>query len=162
MPLRLQYPERRPHAAERSRQRDVEHLGPLLVGHVDDVGGAAESGVVDHDVEATQRCQRGVEQPLHLPLIGDVADQRRGGTELGRGFAQSALVGIADDDDRAFFDAALGRGVADARTGGRGHEDALAVEQVVAADVVHRRGSYARRLALTAFSVSSLTPRPAT
>ena len=103
-------------AAEGAVERDVEHLRPLLVGHVDEVRGAAEPGVVHDDVEPTGRGDRPVEQGLHLLLDGDVARDRGDDrvAELLGGFTEPALVGVADDDPGALLEAATRRREADA------------------------------------------------
>ena len=63
-------------AAHRPGERDVEHPVPLLVGHVDELGGAAEPGVVHDHVEAAVLGDGAVDHRLHLVLDGDVAHQR--------------------------------------------------------------------------------------
>lgn len=130
-------PQRRAGAAEGAVQGDVEDGAPLRVGHLGQRGVAAEAGVVDDDVEVAVLGDRGVEEVLHLRLVGDVARDRQGrlagdvGQLLG-GLAQAALVPVADHDPGALLGAALGRREADAGTGGGGDQHRAAGEQVVA------------------------------
>ena len=131
-----------PDAAEGAGQGDVEDLEPLLVGHLQDARGAAEAGVVDHDVDAAELVGR-VEQRADLGLVGDVADQLAhpvGAELLGQrllGLREPALVGVAEDDRlRALLQRPSYDGRADAGAGGGRHDDDLAGQQVVAGDVV--------------------------
>ena len=135
----------RPDAAEGAGERDLEDLGPLVVRHLEDGGGATEAGVVDHDVDPAELVG-GVEQRLHLGLVGDVADQlpHPVGTELRcqrlLGLGEPALVGVAEHDGlRALLERAAYDGGADAGTGGSGHHHDLAGQQVVARHVVRDR-----------------------
>ncbi len=131
-----------PHAAEGAGQGDVEDPAPLLVGHLEHGGGAAEPGVVDHDVDAAELLG-GVEQRGDLGLVGDVADELAHalGAELGGqrllGLGQAALVGVAEDDGLGALleDAPHDRG-ADAGAGRGGDHDDLPGQQVVAGHVV--------------------------
>ena len=124
-------------AAERAGERHVEHLGPLLVGHVGDQAVAAEAGVVHPDVDVAEVLERGGEQRLHVVLVGDVAAQRdRAGAELLAervgGLAEPALVGVGDDDAGALEQAATGERAADAGAGGGGDDHGRALEQAAA------------------------------
>ena len=67
--------KRRAGHPEGSGQGDPQDRVPLIVGHVDDVRGAAESRVVDQHVDATQLRDRRVDQTLDLLLLGDVAEE---------------------------------------------------------------------------------------
>ena len=135
-------------AAERAVQCHIEHTRPLVVGHVDEVGRAAEAGVVDDHVEAAGRLDRGLEHRVHLALVGDVA--HCGGRPrahdvlelLGR-FAETPFVLIAQHDDRALLGAALGGREPDPGAGGRRHEHGLAVEERVAGRGRRRRRGHA-------------------
>ncbi len=64
--------QRGPGAAERAGEGDVEDPEPLLVGHVQDGGGAAQAGVVDQHVDAAEVGGGGLDQRLDLRLVGDV------------------------------------------------------------------------------------------
>ena len=124
-------------------QGDPQDRVPLVIGHVDDVRGAAEPRVVDQDVDATHLRDRGADQPLDLFLLGDVAEEvgRAGAGELLElvgGLAQAALVDVADHHGGAFLRTAPGGGEADAGTRGGGHQDGLVLEEVVALDVTGR------------------------
>jgi hypothetical protein len=113
-------------------QGDVEHGVPLLVGHLGQGRRAAQTGVVDKDVEAAQLAHDPVEHGLHVVLVGDVARHGQHTTQLGRRLRQPPLVLVADGDRRTFFDTPLGRGEADAGAGRRRDEQRLALEQSVA------------------------------
>src|SRR3546814_4514096 len=68
--VRSHVAQRRPHAAHRAGEGDVEHLAPRLVGHVDQIGGATEPRVVDHDVEpAVLRDRRSEEHTSELQSL---------------------------------------------------------------------------------------------
>ncbi len=126
--LRGHQPQRRPGAAEGAVQRHVEHLGPLLVGHVDDGGGAAEAGVVDEHVDPAVSLDRAGEQRLHLLFDRHVAGHREHVAERRSRLAEPALVPVGHDDRRALLDSPSGGGEADARAGRRGHDDDLPSE----------------------------------
>ena len=109
---------------------------PLLVGHVDEVGGAAQPGVVDDDVEMAHRVGRRREQPLHIGLARDVARDRQRTRahrrlQLLGGLGQSPFVAVADDDERAFLRAPPRRRLTDAGARGRGDQHRSPLEQVV-------------------------------
>ena len=95
------------------------------------------------------RRDRGVEQRVApASSIGDVAHGRGrpradGVLELLGGLAETALVVVAQHDDRALLGAALRGREADAGAGGRGDEHGLAVEQRVAARGRRRRRGHA-------------------
>ena len=61
--------ERRPRAAERPGQRDVQHGGPLLVGHLHQRHRPPEPRVVHGNVEAPEPRHRSVVQRAHLRLV---------------------------------------------------------------------------------------------
>src|SRR5205823_4243592 len=135
-----------PGAAEGAVQGDVEDPAPLVVGHLDEVGGATESGVVDEDVEPAVAFLGEVEQRGDLFLVGDVAGQPGDavGAELpgqGRGaLLDPAGVGVAEDDAGALLKEAARGGAADAGSGGGGDDGGPPGEQVMTGDVGRRLG----------------------
>ena len=137
-------PQHGPGAAERAGQRDVEDPLPLVVGHVQDGGGAAEAGVVDEDVDAAESLDGGLGERADLGFVGDVAGLRGdpagavAGGELIAGRGQPALVLVAEHDLGALGQAAPGDRGADAGAGRGGDHDDLAGQQVAAGRV--RRG----------------------
>ena len=132
-------------AAERAVEGHVEHPEPLLVGHVDELGGAAESRVVDHHVQPTVLRDRRRDEVVDLVLLGHVADDPRHPEGLG-GLGEAPLVPVGDDDGRALLLRLLGGGEADAGAGGGRDDDDLVLQQPVARDVLrHRSTSSARR-----------------
>ncbi len=147
VPLGDHLAQRRPGAAERPVQRDVEHPGPLLVGHVEHRGGAAEPGVIDHHVDPAEVRGRALDQRGDLRLVGDVAGLRPdvaavSGGELVVRRGQPLVVLVADRHPGAFFQAAPRRGAADAGAGRGGDDHHLAVQQAVAlhGSASHDRG----------------------
>jgi hypothetical protein len=165
VPLGDQLAQRRPGAAERPVQRDVEHPRPLLVGHVEHRGGAAKAGVVDHHVDPAELPGRALDQRGHLHLVGDVAGLgpdpvtvRPGQVVAGRG--QPLVVLVADHHPGAFFQAAPCRGAADAGAGGGGDHHHLAVQQPVPGHgvPVHQRGRPSARVAMMSCWISSEPP----
>ncbi len=119
-------------------ERHVEHARPLLVGHVDEVRGAAEAGVVDQHVDPAGRRDRRSSN-MRWTCASTVTSQSTVGGRCPRIWAscsaassEAALVLVADHDERAFLGAALGGGEADAGAGGGGDEHRLAGEQRVA------------------------------
>ena len=135
---RLEMTQRGAHAPERARQRHVEHLGPLFVGHVDDVRGPTETRVVDDHVEAAGRVDAALENSdctCRSSVTSHGIDAATASpSDVGR-LAEASFVGVADHHTRPFLDAALGRREPDAGAGRRGDEHALAGEQLVAVDV---------------------------
>ncbi len=83
---------RGPGGAEGAGEGDVDDAAPLLVAHLEEVGGAAEAGVVDHHVDAAEGLG-GIEERRDVGLLRDVADHLRDpiGTELGG----QLLLGLA-------------------------------------------------------------------
>jgi hypothetical protein len=129
--------QRGPGAAERAGEGDVEDPEPLLVGHVQDGGGAAQAGVVDQHVDPAEAGGGGLDQRLDLRLVGDVAGLGPdpvavGLGQFGAGGGQALVMLVADHDLGAFLQAAAGGGAADAGAGRGGDHDDLALEQVVA------------------------------
>jgi hypothetical protein len=116
-------------------QRDVEDPQPLLVGHVDELSGAAEPGVVDHHVEAAVLGHDRADQVLDLVLLGDVADDAAQSEARGR-LGEPPLVPVGDDDGRALLDRLLRGGEADAGAGGRGDDHDLVLQEPVPGHVV--------------------------
>jgi hypothetical protein len=169
VPLGDEPAQRRPGAAERPVQRDVEHPRPLLVGHVEHRGGAAEPGVVDHHVDPAEVPGRAVDQRGHLRLVGDVAASRpdpvavRPGELVARR-GQPFAVLVADYHAGAFFQAAPGGGAADAGAGRGGDHHHLAVQQPVPGHRVpghggaHERGRPSARVAMMSCWISSEPP----
>ena len=165
VPLGDHLAQRGPGAAERPVQRDVEHPGPLLVGHVEHRGGAAEPGVVDHHVDPAEVPGRALDQRGDLRLVGDVAGLRPDpvavpGGELVAGRGQPPVVLVADRDQGAFLQAAPRRGAADAGAGRGGDDHHLAVEQAVAgrSGAGHDRGRPSARVAMISCWISSEPP----
>ena len=138
-PLRLgqQMGQGGPGAAEGAGQRDVEHAGPLLVGHVDQRDGPAQPGVVHGHVESPEVVDGRRVERLHLALVRHVTGHgphraaRLGLQLLGR-LGQPPGVGVGDDDRGALLEAPAGRRRADPRPGGGGDDHHLADQQPVA------------------------------
>jgi hypothetical protein len=129
--------QRGPGAAERAGQRHVEDLPPLLVGQVEDRGGAAQAGVVDQHVDAAEVRGGGGDQRFDLRFVGDVAGVGPDLAAVGpgqflAGGGQAGLVLVADHHLGAFVQAAAGGGAADAGAGRGGDDHDLAVEQLMA------------------------------
>ena len=76
----------------------------------------------------TSRSSRDVAQPRRRPAPRELL-------ELVGGFAEPALVDVADHHRGAFLGAAPGRGEPDAGAGGGGDQHRLAGEEIVALDV---------------------------
>ena len=135
----VEVPEGGAGAAEGPGQRHVQDQGPLCVGHVHDIGLAAEARVVDGHVEPAVVLYGCVVEALHLGLHGHVAGHGQGADtgelgQLGQGvgrLSEPAVVCVGDDHGGAFFHASLGGGEPDARAGRRGDHDDLAVEEAV-------------------------------
>ena len=160
-----QLAQRRPGAAERPGQRDVEHPGPLLVGHVEHRRGAAEPGVIDHHVDPAEVPGRALDQRGDLGLVGHVAGLRPDhvavpGGELVAGRGQPLVVLVADRHPGAFFQAAPCGGAPDAGAGRGGDDHHLAVQQPVPLHgrVSHDRGRPRARVAMISCWISSEPP----
>jgi hypothetical protein len=160
VPLGHHLAQRRPGAAERPVQRDVEHPRPLLVGHLQHRGGAAQASVVDHHVDPAEVPGRALNQRGHLRLVGDVAGLRpdpvavRPG-ELVAGRGQPLVVLVADRHPGALVQAAPRGRAADAGAGRGGDHHHLAVQQAVP---VHERGRPSARVAMISCWISSEPP----
>jgi hypothetical protein len=123
---------------------------PLFVGHLGELGSAAETGVVHEYVEVTDS----VEHPLHVSLDRDIArhGDRLTAHDVGeprRRFREPTFMGVADRDDRTFFGATPRGREADSGTGRSGDEDGLALEQPVTARI-RRRSAHVAGCAATA------------
>jgi len=121
--------------AEHAGQADIDHFVPLLIGHLRDRGLAAETCVVDKDIEMAEFFDGGVAQVLDIVLLGDIADAGVGtlsgfGFDTFSGFLQAAFVEIADKQRCAFFGGAFGDGKTNAGACGGGDEGGFAFEEV--------------------------------
>ena len=130
--------------AEDAVERHVDDAEPVLVLHVDDITGAAETGVVDDDVQVAERVDGGGGERPHLLVRRHVAERVAdlGAGDLGErpgGLGGAPLVDVAQEDARPLLDTALRGRKADARTGRCGDQYVLALEEAVALDVGRRR-----------------------
>ena len=116
-----------PHATERAVERDIEHQIPLIIGHVDDRDLAAETGVVDDDVEAAQRFGRARNEGLHIGLNSDITRDSHH-TKFGGRLGTPTLMLIGDDYRGPLLDAALGHREPDPGSGGGSDEHLLTGE----------------------------------
>ena len=124
--------------AECAVERDVEDAVPILVGHVDQLGLATQSGVVDEHVNAAELLGGAGDQRVDigggLHVAGDrlelLLGELRG--ERVAGLVHAPLVEVGDQDVGALERGSTGRGEADAGAGGGRHDDLLALEQPVA------------------------------
>ncbi len=122
--------------AERAGERDVEHLRPRIVGHLDDRCVAAEPRVVHPDVDVAELLDARGDERSNVVLAGHVADLGAGsparlGLDPVGGLTETPLVHVGDQHVGALFDAATGEGEPDAGAGrGRDHH-VLLVQQSV-------------------------------
>ena len=98
-------------------QVDGQHVVPLLRRDVLDQRPRIDAGVLHEDVEAAEALQRRGDGRLGAGFFADIACDEGAGPSLAeplRGRAAGVLLGVGDDDRRAFLDEALGDALADA------------------------------------------------
>src|SRR5215217_5562579 len=101
--------------AERDDRVDVEHALERVVGHLVDRGVDRVAGVVDDDVDLAPRVDRGLDQLVGRPLLGQVAAVDDGlARDLGGRLLGDVAVEVVDHDVRAVLAQQLGRRPADA------------------------------------------------
>ncbi len=107
---------------------DVDHRVPVGLGDVEEVGGAEDAGVVDQDVDPSERRERRRGRGLDLAAAGDVAADRPGlGAELGGERLGRGGVDVPEREPGAARREQPRAGGADA-VGGAGDDDDLAGE----------------------------------
>src|SRR5438128_2431238 len=88
--------------AERGDEMYVENCLELFVGHVLNDAVPGKAGVVDDDVDGTEFGDRGVDEPLGEPIVGNAPDAREhrcsSATERGRRLDNRVIVAIVEDD----------------------------------------------------------------
>jgi hypothetical protein len=111
---------------EHALQVDPQHGIEIGLADLQEVGGLDDAGVVDQDVEATERRERPIDQALCLAGIADVGLDELHPTavcpdRLGRALAAFG-IDVADDHGSGFGGEGLDAGMADAvRTAGHDH-----------------------------------------
>ena len=60
------------HATEGAIQRDIEDKAPLIVRHVDNRNLSAKAGIIDENIDATERCSCTFDKRLHVAFYGHV------------------------------------------------------------------------------------------
>ena len=129
--------------AERPGERDVEDPRPLFVGHVDELGRTAETGVVDEHVDPTELSHCCGEERDDVFFHRHVAHrgQRTGPGLLREPFSrlfEPSRVDVADEHRRAFFTRLAGDRRADPGSRCRGDDDRPAGQQAVTRYIVRR------------------------
>jgi len=96
--------QRQPGQPQRRHQRQLPGRSPLLVVEVLEAAGRWSAGVVDDDVEPSERLQRAIDQPGEVGRIGGVTGHRKAAgagaerLDLGHGLVQQLLPAGEEGD----------------------------------------------------------------
>ena len=99
----------------------------MIVSHLDDRNLSAKTGVIDENIDATERFGCTFDKCLHIVFDGHVT-RNTDNTKFRRRFATTALVLIGNDNLSTFFNRTLRRLKTNTRSGCRGDKHPLASE----------------------------------
>ena len=110
---------------------------PLFICHVDQISGAAQTGIVNDNVRVTECLSSSIKQAVNICLISNITETGCGPLP---GFAfqascrirQTSFVDVRNQKTCTFFDTPLRGGIADACPGRSGDNDALCLQKIVA------------------------------
>ncbi|MNJ51330.1 hypothetical protein D3C77_466300 [compost metagenome] len=130
---------------ESAGEGDIQHLRPLLIGHLDHTLLPAQACVIDQHIDPAQRTFGAGHQGLDLLLTGHIAQlaidrlQTGFGLQPFHGFLQAARMHIRNHQcPTALFGTAPSGGITDTGAGGGSDQHRLAGQQLVTG---HIRGS---------------------